>query len=95
MFEGSYVAIVTPFKDNKVDFECLKKLIEFHIKNGINGLIAPVGSSYILSGEILKFLKDSNLRLKLKEGAENTKLPYNSFEDYRDKLVDSWLTCKK
>ena len=65
------------------------------IKNGINGLIAPVGSSYILSGEILKFLKDSNLRLKLKEGAENTKLPYNSFEDYRDKLVDSWLTCKK
>src|SRR3989339_278229 len=44
MFEGSYVAIVTPFKDNKVDFECLKKLIEFHIKNGINGIV-PCGTT--------------------------------------------------
>ena len=65
------------------------------IKNGINGLIVSVGSGYILSVEILKFFKDADLRLKLKEGAKNTKLPYTSFEDYRDKLVNSWLICKK
>ncbi|OGF91221.1 hypothetical protein A3H65_03975 [Candidatus Giovannonibacteria bacterium RIFCSPLOWO2_02_FULL_45_14] len=65
------------------------------IKNGMNGFIAPVGSSYVLSGEILKVFKDADLRLKLKEGAKNTKLPYASFEDYRDKLVNSWITCQK
>ncbi|OGS44170.1 MAG: 4-hydroxy-tetrahydrodipicolinate synthase [Elusimicrobia bacterium RIFOXYD2_FULL_34_15] len=53
MFEGSYVAIVTPFKDGKIDFENLKKLIEFHIKNGINGIVpcGTTGESVTLSYE--------------------------------------------
>ena len=44
MFSGSYVALVTPFKNNKVDFDTLKKLVEFHIKNGTSG-IAPCGTT--------------------------------------------------
>ena len=32
MFEGSFVAIVTPFKNGKVDAKALKDLIEFHIE---------------------------------------------------------------
>jgi dihydrodipicolinate synthase/N-acetylneuraminate lyase len=34
--EGSFVAIVTPFKDNgkEVDYESLGKLVEFQIANG-------------------------------------------------------------
>lgn len=44
MFEGSYVALVTPFKNGKVDFEKLKELVEFHIKNGTNGLV-PCGTT--------------------------------------------------
>ncbi|MDD5687727.1 MAG: 4-hydroxy-tetrahydrodipicolinate synthase [Elusimicrobia bacterium] len=53
MFEGSYVAIVTPFKNGKVDFEKLKELVEFHIKNGMTGIVpcGTTGESATLSYE--------------------------------------------
>jgi len=44
MFEGSYVALVTPFNNGKVDFEKLKALVEFHVKNGTDGLV-PCGTT--------------------------------------------------
>jgi 4-hydroxy-tetrahydrodipicolinate synthase len=44
MFEGSYVAIVTPFKNGKVDAAALKSLIEFHIENGTSGIV-PCGTT--------------------------------------------------
>ena len=44
MFKGSNVALVTPFKDNKLDEETYIKLIHFHIKNGTNGLV-PAGTT--------------------------------------------------
>ncbi len=44
MFEGSIVAIVTPFKKNKVDESALKKLIEWHIKEGTNAIV-PCGTT--------------------------------------------------
>ena len=46
MFEGSFVAIVTPFKNGKVDAKALKGLIEFHIKNGTNGIV-PVSYKHL------------------------------------------------
>jgi 4-hydroxy-tetrahydrodipicolinate synthase len=44
MFEGSIVAIVTPFKNGKVDEKKLRDLIEFHIKNGTSGIV-PCGTT--------------------------------------------------
>jgi len=44
MFSGSLVAIVTPFKNGKVDYESFEKIIEFQIKNGTNGII-PCGTT--------------------------------------------------
>jgi len=44
MFKGAIVAIVTPFKDGKVDEEKLRALIEFQIKNGISGIV-PCGTT--------------------------------------------------
>ena len=44
MFKGSNVALVTPFKDNKLDEESYIKLINFHLKNGTNGLV-PAGTT--------------------------------------------------
>jgi 4-hydroxy-tetrahydrodipicolinate synthase len=44
MFKGSIVAIVTPFKDNKVDEKALRKLVEFHIKNGTSAIV-PCGTT--------------------------------------------------
>jgi len=44
MFKGSTVAIVTPFKNGRVDEEKLKELVEFHIKNGTNAIL-PCGTT--------------------------------------------------
>ena len=40
MFKGSLVALVTPFDaNNRVDFASLKRLIDFHVEQGSNGLV--------------------------------------------------------
>ena len=44
MFKGSNVALVTPFKNHKLDEDTYIKLIHFHIKNGTNGLV-PAGTT--------------------------------------------------
>ncbi|MBL7224901.1 MAG: 4-hydroxy-tetrahydrodipicolinate synthase [Desulfobacteraceae bacterium] len=44
MFKGSIVAIVTPFKDGKVDEESYRQLIEFQIENGTSAIV-PCGTT--------------------------------------------------
>ena len=44
LFHSSYTALLTPFKDNKVDYSCYKELIDFQINNGTHGLV-PVGTT--------------------------------------------------
>lgn len=43
-FQGAIVAVVTPFKDGKVDEQGLKDLVEFHIENGTHGIV-PCGTT--------------------------------------------------
>ncbi len=54
MFKGSFVAMITPFtKNNKVDEKGIEELVEFHIKNGTNGIVpcGTTGESPTLSHE--------------------------------------------
>jgi 4-hydroxy-tetrahydrodipicolinate synthase len=53
MFTGSIVAIVTPFKDGKIDEKALRELIEFQIENGTSGIVpcGTTGESATLSHE--------------------------------------------
>ena len=54
MFSGSIVALVTPMKaDGAVDDEALERLVEFHVANGTNGIVAvgTTGESPTLSVE--------------------------------------------
>ena len=44
MFKGSNVALVTPFKDDKLDEDTYIKLINFHLDNRTNGLV-PAGTT--------------------------------------------------
>ena len=44
MFKGSNVALITPFKNNKLDVDAYIKLIHFNINNGTNGLV-PAGTT--------------------------------------------------
>lgn len=43
-YRGLYTAIVTPFKDNKIDTVALKALIEAQIAGGVDGIV-PVGTT--------------------------------------------------
>ncbi len=53
MFEGSFVALITPFKNGQVDYQKLKELVEFHVKNGTRGIVpcGTTGESATLSFE--------------------------------------------
>ncbi len=44
MISGSIVAIITPFRNDSIDYEDLEKLIEFHIANGTSGIV-PCGTT--------------------------------------------------
>ncbi len=39
LFRGAATALITPFKDNKVDFDALQRLIDWQIAEGIDGLV--------------------------------------------------------
>jgi len=44
MFKGSIVALITPFRNNKLDEDCYISLIHHHLKNGTAGLV-PAGTT--------------------------------------------------
>ncbi|OED40352.1 4-hydroxy-tetrahydrodipicolinate synthase [Chromatiales bacterium (ex Bugula neritina AB1)] len=44
MFNGSIVALITPFTDNEIDEKALTRLIHFHLDNGTDGIV-PVGTT--------------------------------------------------
>ncbi len=40
MISGSFTALITPFRNNTVDYDGLDKLMDFQIQNGISGILA-------------------------------------------------------
>lgn len=53
MLKGSYVALVTPFKNNEIDYIALENLIEFHLQNATDGILfcGTTGESPALAGD--------------------------------------------
>jgi 4-hydroxy-tetrahydrodipicolinate synthase len=53
MLKGSFVALVTPFKNNDIDYSAVDRLIEFHIENKTDGLLlcGTTGESPALAGD--------------------------------------------
>jgi len=53
MFKGSIVALITPFKNGKIDKNSLKKLINFHIENETDAIViaGTTGESATLTYE--------------------------------------------
>ena len=43
-FQGSFVAMVTPFRNGKVDEVKVRELVEFHVSHGTDGLV-PCGTT--------------------------------------------------
>ena len=44
MFYGSFVALITPFQHGELDEAALRKLVDFHVDSGTQGLV-PVGTT--------------------------------------------------
>ena len=44
MFSGTLVALVTPFKNGRVDYAAIERLVDWHIAEGTDGLV-PVGTT--------------------------------------------------
>ena len=65
MFKGSIVALITPFKDDRLDEENYINLIHHHLKNGTHGLVpgGTTGESPTLSHEEHKKI----IKLSIKE----------------------------
>ena len=76
MFQGSMVALVTPFKNGELDEEALRNLVEFHINLGTSAIIpcGTTGESATLSHEehcrvIEIVVAQANKRIKVIAGA--------------------------
>jgi 4-hydroxy-tetrahydrodipicolinate synthase len=71
MFKGSIVALVTPFKDGKIDADKVKELVEFHIENGTSAIV-----SCGTTGESPTLSHDEDVELtKLVVKAANKRIP--------------------
>ena len=53
IFKGAATAIITPMKKGEVDFDALRRLVDFQIENGIDALVAAgtTGESSTLTDE--------------------------------------------
>ena len=71
MFQGSFVALVTPFKNGKIDEDALKNLIEFQVANGTNGIV-PCGTT----GEAATLsIEEHNQVVDIAVGTVNGRIP--------------------
>lgn len=101
-FNGTGVALVTPFNEDKsIDFDSLKKLIEFNISNGVNYLVAlgTTAEAATLNleekNQVVEFIKKVNnkrLPLVVGIGGNDTKGVIDSFKDYNLENVDAILS---
>ena len=75
MLRGAFTAIITPFRNGKVDYNKLKELIEFQISNSIDGIVicGTTGESATLTDKekrkLIKFTVETvNGRVKVIAG---------------------------
>ena len=84
LFEGSGVALVTPFKNGKINYEKIDELIEWHIKNKTDAIIVcgTTGESATMTDEerkkTIKFVVDKvNKRIPVIAGSGSNNTMYS------------------
>ena len=84
LFEGSGVALVTPFKNGKINYEKMGELVEWHIKNKTDAIIVcgTTGESSTMTDEerksTIKFVVDKvNKRIPVIAGSGSNNTAYS------------------
>ena len=84
LYEGSGVAIITPFKDGKINYDAMGNLIEWHIENKTDAIIVcgTTGESATMSDEerktTIKFVVDKvNKRIPVIAGSGSNNTAYS------------------
>lgn len=101
VFTGSGVALVTPMKqDGSVNYDVLERLIDFHVQNGTDAIVAcaTTGESPVLSHEehckIVEFIvKKVNKRLPViaSSGSNDTRYAVELSRSLQDAGADALL----
>jgi 4-hydroxy-tetrahydrodipicolinate synthase len=68
MFKGCFTALITPFRDGKVDEKAFKSLVDWQIKEGIHGIVpcGTTGESPTLSHK--EHMKVTELAIEVAKG---------------------------
>ena len=99
-YKGSYCALITPFKDDAIDKDSLKKIIKWHISQGTKGVIpcGTTGESPTLSHnehrevvEIVTEVADKKIQVMAGTGSNSTKEAIALTNHAREAGADSAL----
>lgn len=100
IFHGLITAVITPFKDNKLDLRALEKILEYQIKSQINAIViaGSTGEGNSLSLEEYKLLLQTskeiiNYRIPLISGCSSSNTAYSiELADVSSKMkVDGFM----
>ncbi|MFA6675979.1 MAG: 4-hydroxy-tetrahydrodipicolinate synthase [Bacteroidales bacterium] len=99
MLTGVGTALITPFHNNKVDYECYGKLVERQVNEGVNFLV-PLGTTAetpcLTEEEKIKLLKITKERaeglpLLVGAGSNNTNAVISTVKEYAKYGADAML----
>lgn len=65
------------------------------VRQGENGIVVSVGNEKRIAEALTRLIVDAELASKLRDGARRTKMPYASFGEYRDALINQWKTIAR
>ena len=101
MFNGSIVALVTPFDEqDRIDYDALQQLIDFHISDGTNGLViaGTTGeSATLVKGEHAELIRraaamvDGRIPVIAGTGSNSTRQTVELSQEVGDAAIDGYL----
>ena len=101
MFHGSIVALVTPFdKQDRIDYDALGRLIEFHVSEGTNGLViaGTTGeSATLVKGEHAELIRHAaemvagRIPVIAGTGSNSTRQTVGLSREVGDAAIDGYL----
>lgn len=100
LFQGTATALITPFKGGKIDYVAMGKLVEWQIKNGVDGLVVcgTTGEASTLSGkervQLTRFVVDlvkGRVPVIAGTGSNNTQFTIDLSKEMENNGVDGIL----